>query len=270
MTSSDSKGSLIQLFKPGNRVLEIGCGFGIFTQDLSNIFKQVVALDILASSVERTRVLMQKKSHVKVVQGNILHMQFEAKSFDAIVLCRTLHFIEDIETLFKLIDIWLVPGGSAYFVHSPLFELSKGDASSEAQSFRIGEAFRSFCNTTFQSTLKSYWSPQTQVNFNKYCNPTRDPSNSIFGDVNRKSQEIRIQSELPLLDLLNEMMELHIVQAFISEEPGNRTLLEDNILELQREIMCLLEMDPSDLYFEDIQVIKSSVYFFERNTKPLF
>ncbi|TRY63637.1 hypothetical protein TCAL_00816 [Tigriopus californicus] len=60
MTLPNTKTCLSHHLKPGNRILEVGCGFGSLTQDLSNIFKEVTSLDILDACVEKTKTLMRK------------------------------------------------------------------------------------------------------------------------------------------------------------------------------------------------------------------
>ena len=79
---------------PAEKVLDAGCGTGIFTLDLLAAGTQVVGLDIsgpmLSLAVKQTAGYPFFK-----VQGDMLHLPFRDNSFDKVVSITALEFIAD-------------------------------------------------------------------------------------------------------------------------------------------------------------------------------
>jgi SAM-dependent methyltransferase len=97
---------------PGKRVLEIGCGTGIFTEHFAASGAQVVAVDISEELIEKARA--------RGLPPNVelIHTSFEAlkpgRPFDAVVGSSVLHHL-DVEPALDSIYSLLKPGGSIAF-----------------------------------------------------------------------------------------------------------------------------------------------------------
>jgi len=94
----------------GEKILDAGCGTGVFTMDYLAAGAEVVGLDISAPMLD---VAIKKASRYpfRVVQGDMLALPFEDESFDKAVSVTALEFIEDarkaVDELFRVTK----PGG---------------------------------------------------------------------------------------------------------------------------------------------------------------
>ena len=93
--------------KPGTRVLEIGCGTGIFTEKFAATGADVTAVDISADLLEVARERLPQSVH-------LIHAPFEQlpldQPFDAIVGSSVLHHLEIKPALSHIFNL-LKPGG---------------------------------------------------------------------------------------------------------------------------------------------------------------
>ena len=77
--------------RPGQKVLEVGCGTGFFTIPAARLIGNqgsLVAMDMLPISVETVarKVQTSNLKNVHVVKGDALNTQLEAESMDAIMI----------------------------------------------------------------------------------------------------------------------------------------------------------------------------------------
>jgi ubiquinone/menaquinone biosynthesis C-methylase UbiE len=95
---------------PGEKLLDAGCGTGIFTMDFLKSGAQVIGLDISAPMLIHARRKLTNYAFYPV-QADILHLPFAANSFDKTVSVTALEFIADarraIDELFRVTR----PGG---------------------------------------------------------------------------------------------------------------------------------------------------------------
>ncbi len=109
----DIEGGLIRdllNLKPGEKVLDAGCGSGIFTTDFLSAGAQVTGLDI---SEPMLRVARNKTKGYSfwAVQGDMQQLPFKDESFDKTVSITALEFIADArETIDELFRVTR-PGG---------------------------------------------------------------------------------------------------------------------------------------------------------------
>lgn len=74
-----------------NKVLELGCGPGIFTQTLSKSAR-VVALD---TSKDMLKFVKKRRIKAEPLQADIDHLPFRPNSFDAVVAYRVMEYSKD-------------------------------------------------------------------------------------------------------------------------------------------------------------------------------
>ena len=91
--------------KPGEIILDVGCGTGVFTIDILLSGSQVVGLDIsLPMLIQAVKKL--KGLPFQMILADILNLPFPGNSFDKVISVTALEFIEDVkgavEELFRV------------------------------------------------------------------------------------------------------------------------------------------------------------------------
>ena len=118
----DQASTLVELlhsdtsYPEGSRVLEAGCGVGAQTVTLAQNSPKafITAVDISEVSIAQAREKVEKAgmTNVKFQQADILHLPFQAASFDHAFVCFVLeHLSNPIEILISLKKV-IKPGGS--------------------------------------------------------------------------------------------------------------------------------------------------------------
>ena len=112
-------------FRSGMRVLEVGCGNGKTLAALKELGCDVVGVDFSEEAVVSCRQLIPG---VDARQGDILNLEFDDSSFDAVVLFHVLEHVlpEDMGKASSEVARVLRPGGRAY-----VRSFSVGDMRSE-------------------------------------------------------------------------------------------------------------------------------------------
>lgn len=77
--------------KPGQAVLEVGCGTGFFTVSAAQLLGEqgcLVAMDVLPESIERVskKVRIANLKNVAVVKGDAMNTGLDGESMDAVLL----------------------------------------------------------------------------------------------------------------------------------------------------------------------------------------
>jgi SAM-dependent methyltransferase len=91
--------------KPGERLLDLGCGDGFLTEKLVAAGSSVVALD---SSIEQARAARVRGLDVIAAEGPFLPF---CQTFDAVFSNATLHWIRDAAAMIGSVYRVLMPGG---------------------------------------------------------------------------------------------------------------------------------------------------------------
>jgi len=85
--------SIIKNFEPGDRILELACGTGILTNfilEKNTVPIQYLATDFSPNMIDKCR---QKNSHVQFEVADAKDLEFDAKSFDHIIIANALHIM---------------------------------------------------------------------------------------------------------------------------------------------------------------------------------
>ncbi len=109
----DTEGRLINELldvKPGEHILDAGCGTGVFTLDFLAGGANVIGLDISRHMLE-SALKSTGDYPFSAIQGNMLHLPFRESYFDKSVSITALEFIEDAETTVNELFRVTRPGG---------------------------------------------------------------------------------------------------------------------------------------------------------------
>lgn len=98
----------------GQRIIDVGCGYGRLADCYIQRFKQVVMVDgsisLLRQAQDRT------EGQAIYVACDVSHLPFRANSFDAVLLIRVLHHIENSQSILNELHRLLCRNG--YFIFS--------------------------------------------------------------------------------------------------------------------------------------------------------
>jgi SAM-dependent methyltransferase len=111
--------------RPGDRVLEIGCGGGFFTSQLVAALASgvnVTSVDISPELVERARSRpeLAGRTHLVIEVGNVESLPYADASFDAVVGSSILHHL-DLDRALPALARVLKPGGRFVFAEPNAF-----------------------------------------------------------------------------------------------------------------------------------------------------
>jgi SAM-dependent methyltransferase len=99
--------------RPGQRVLELGCGTGYFTRELAKTGAQIIAIDISPDLLEVARHECPQQNVTFEIQ-NAYALTYPNDDFDSVVGSSVLHHL-DVDAALREIHRVLKPGGSIYF-----------------------------------------------------------------------------------------------------------------------------------------------------------
>jgi 2-polyprenyl-3-methyl-5-hydroxy-6-metoxy-1,4-benzoquinol methylase len=108
------------LIKPGDRVLDLGCGFGRHAFELYRRGANVVAYDLASEELREVATMFYamseggeapKGASAKVIQGSVLALPFADGTFDAVIVSEVLEHIPEDQAAITEITRIVKPGG---------------------------------------------------------------------------------------------------------------------------------------------------------------
>jgi ubiquinone/menaquinone biosynthesis C-methylase UbiE len=107
--------------KPGEVILDAGCGTGVFTLDILSIGSQVIGLDISLPMLIHARKKL-KRYPFQTVLSNMLNLPFPESSFDKVVSVTAVEFMADAQGAVK--ELFRVTKRGGFIVLATLNSLS--------------------------------------------------------------------------------------------------------------------------------------------------
>ncbi len=174
----------------GKAIYDLGCGNGYISRKLSKLGAKVFASDI---SEELIKLAKEKSEGLDInysARNGIDFSGFENDQFDVVMMNMVIHYIEDIDTLFKEISRVLKPDGILAFSTSHFFrpdypysEWVKGNIKDEEKLFIKVTNYLE----TYSIKVKSLWDNETELTIinrplNKLVN-TMSKHNLFLSDV---------------------------------------------------------------------------------------
>lgn len=98
-------------FQPGGRLLDVGCGDGVFTLELGKGFREVYGIDVQDDFIARFRETARDDPRFTILNLSAAAMSFPDAFFDTIVTIETLEHVADLPQTAAEICRVLRPGG---------------------------------------------------------------------------------------------------------------------------------------------------------------
>ena len=118
-------------------------------------------------------------------------------------------------------------------------------------------SLRNFTENKFERELSEYWESRVKQNFVQFCDPFRTGKVVFLSRL--KEYEFQTCEEIQLVELKGHITDITIVEHFISNHGAEQ--FEDIYQEFLRNIYFLLDIEPCDMYFEDIKIIRKDTYY---------
>ncbi len=107
--------SAIAARAPGKKMLDVGCGTGFILRMATDIFEELVGIDITPAMLSRAPKHPKISLHLAAIEN----MPFESASFDVVTAYGVLHHVHSIAEVLQNVRRVLRPGGIFYADESP-------------------------------------------------------------------------------------------------------------------------------------------------------
>ena len=176
---------IAELLKPGvgEKILDAGCGTGVFTVDLVTSGARVVGLDLSRPMIERALAKMGRVSFQAIV-ADMERLPFHDRSFDKVMSITALEFIEHGEGAVRELFRVTRKGGSvvvATLNRMSLWATRREKEARQGHSVFARAIFRSPEELDALAPVKGYL--RTAIHFPKEADPQRVP------DLEREGRE---------------------------------------------------------------------------------
>jgi len=96
---------------PVNLAVDVGCGSGQFTRQLTPVCTRVVATDVSQAQVDQARNLLGHQENLVIKVGAGEKIEAGDSSVDLVTVCQALHWMQ-VDKFYQEVERVLVPGGT--------------------------------------------------------------------------------------------------------------------------------------------------------------
>jgi SAM-dependent methyltransferase len=131
--------------KPGDRLLELGCGCGrVAAYVAGRTGASVIGVDSVPEAIRQARVFAAAHDGLKLdfIQADMNTMDFPCGSFDAVMMIDSMYFVGDIPGLLQHIKQWVKLGGQMGLSYSCWVGEGGSEMLVSASGNRLGQALK--------------------------------------------------------------------------------------------------------------------------------
>jgi len=153
------------------RVLDAGCGPGIYSEWLIEQGAEVIAVDASPKMIELAKQRLGKEADIRQADLSKPLPFLDSSSFDIVLSALVLDYIEDWHTMFTEFYRILRPAGHFVFsVHHPFFDYLYFGSSNYYETELVGSEWRGFEGVrvympSFRRPLDAIFNPLTEAGF---------------------------------------------------------------------------------------------------------
>jgi len=171
MTPMDQLDKLLEILNldKNSHVLDLACGVGKITEYISDTTKaKVTGVDFAAAAIQRAQERNKdKKDRINFVVGDMNNLQFEKKSFDAIIAIDTVDFAEDLEEMIGKLKEITKNGGQMGIFYSEMSKSEEYKENLKADNTKLAKVLKKH-NLEYQvynytEEEKSFWKKSQQL-----------------------------------------------------------------------------------------------------------
>ena len=155
--------------KPGQRLLDLGCGAGVLSEYISDrTGAHVTGLDYAAAAVAAASARTEaKRPRLDFRQGDMNNLDLPKASFDAVISLDTLYWVQDVEATLRQTAALVRPGGKIGIFAVQYREENAPPGVLTAEGSDIGQALSAlglaFEGHDHSESNKAFWHRVKQV-----------------------------------------------------------------------------------------------------------
>jgi arsenite methyltransferase len=130
--------------KPGERILDVGCGPGFLLNEMADAVKPLGTLcgvDVSADMIALARIRCSNQPAINLQLGNALELPFLDNTFDVVVSTQVYEYVADIPSALNEVARVLRPGGRVLILATD-WQSSVWNNSDEVRMAQVLEAWR--------------------------------------------------------------------------------------------------------------------------------
>lgn len=218
----------LEKYLANKKVLEIGCGTGQKTANISKYAKEVVAIDISSDNIALAKERLNECKNTIFITMNASKLSFEDNSFDIIITTDSFHEIDPkiqssvLSEMMRVSNLIIFVEPDEVSVTNELFKVFD---SNEDHSLRIKNsmdlAFTTMKNYNYKLIEKGYYDDKTGFSSKKeMCETMLDWWNDIkvpANDSEKKQMIDKIEEILIEFDMLDKLEVFETIHYYVFE-----------------------------------------------------
>jgi len=171
MTPMDQLDKLLEILNldKNSHVLDLACGVGKITEYISDTTNaKVTGVDFAAPAIQRAQKRNKDKiDHINFVVGDMNNLQFEEKSFDAIIAIDTVDFAQDLEEMIGKLKEITKNGGQMGIFYSEMSKSEEYKENLKADNTKLAKVLKkhslNYQVYDYTEEEKSFWKKSLQL-----------------------------------------------------------------------------------------------------------
>ena len=195
-------------------VVDVGCGSGQSTFQLTEYFSQCIGVDISKAQIDEAQIKREQEGHrnVRFMVGNGVDLPLETSSANVVTIAQAWHWLADVKKFYSECNRVLKSKGCLAVYGYGNVQLLEKSCDSLVQNF-------------YQNTLKGCWHKERHHIDNQYAEVD-------LPFVNTERHDIEMTKSFPLDDFFGYLSSWSGYQKYCELNPGNTELeaLRDTVM----------------------------------------